>query len=124
MHGMDWHEQAQMGELRAAELTGSNIDEGIVRLMVDAEDVGVTYRVATALIRRGDVLGLRHVLRAAAEDADQVDDVLGDAIATVRADSLGATDQWLEAALDDLARTADPDEAAAARDMRGWLFGR
>lgn len=122
MNSKDCKEQARVGECRAVELDGSTIDDDIVRLMVETDDVGVTYRVATALLGRGDVLGLRHVLRAAAEGDDQINDVVGDVFLRRRADTAGAMDQWLEAALDDLAQTGDPDEAAAARDMRSWIF--
>lgn len=124
MNREDWEERAQVGERRAAERTGPSLDDDVVRLMVETDDVGVTHRMATALIGRGDVLGLRHVLHAAVDGDDQINDVLGDAILTVRAETLGETDRWLEAALDDLVQAADPVEAVAARETREWLFGR
>jgi hypothetical protein len=117
-----WEERVDLGQTCAAALRGEGIDDVVIDLLLDPDDTAVTFRTAVALLERRDVLGVKHVIRACAYGDQNANVWLGDAFRHFQADSKGADDEFLKSALADIAGGADESDAAAAREMRSWLF--
>lgn len=97
-----WQERAARGERRARELgvgalPPGGLDAPLLALLADADNTSVTFRTALALLRRGDALGLRHVLHALATANETGDESTGDWL----------VDAFLQVLCDDPVRYAD-----------------
>lgn len=118
---LGWERRAALGEELAADLDRPGAEARIMRLLLDPEDTAVTFRTALALLSRRDIRGVRLVAWADSRADDQRSDHLCDAFAEIRAESLGADDNFLREALSSVAAEDDAATAWAARALLRWM---
>ncbi|MFI6059113.1 hypothetical protein [Streptomyces sp. NPDC051286] len=114
-----WPVRAAAGRLTAA-TADAGVDGVLHRLHLDARDTGVTQATAEALLERGDVYGLRAVLRALARAQDMgTADQLG---AAIDCDPHGWTEAGDDRRIHEL-RELTSDEDAGVRAESAAVLG-
>ena len=118
-----WTLRAAAGRCLAAHAEADDASRILHRLLLDGNDTAVTWETAEALLQRGDVLGLRLVLKALAVAADpNVPDwdasTMDEIDAAITSDPRWTTDDgWVRLGAQLLELTSDADVSAEARRL-------
>jgi hypothetical protein len=120
-----WSVRAAAGRCLAPHAEVDDAARILHRLLLDGKDTAVTQETAEALLQRGDVLGLRLVLKAlaVAADPDVLDwdaSTMDEIDAVITSDRLWTTDDgWIRlgAQLRELASDVDVDVSVEARRL-------
>lgn len=116
-----WEQRASLGERLAPCVGEAGVDARLLALLLDPDDTAVTYRTAIALLNEHSTQALRLIVLAKSRADDNTRDWIEGAFTNLRADTLGACDEFLARALVVLGVDADPVCRETAQDLLQWL---
>ncbi|WP_225801240.1 hypothetical protein [Streptomyces sp. NK15101] len=113
-HSPDWAVRAAAGRQLAASEQAGRGGEVLLRLLLDAHDTAVTQATADALLERGDILGLRHVLLALARATSEC--TADELAAAFQGTPAWMTGEGLNRLLGQLRELSEDDDAGVRRE--------
>ncbi|MGW7051131.1 hypothetical protein [Streptomyces sp. NPDC054887] len=114
-----WSLRAAAGRQLAASVRINEVADVLLRLLLDAQDTGVTKDTADALLARKDTAGLRHVLLAMSRAADF--DTADQISAALNADPAWMTTEGVDRLIRQLRELTTDDDDGVRDEAQGIL---